>query len=355
MREERKVVTAVFADLVGSTALAERLGAEAIKLVVGEAVARIVVAVEELGGTVKDLAGDGVLALFGAPVSHEDDAERAVLAGLRIVHDIAAYGVEVERAWGVADFSVRVGVNTGPVVLGPLGAGARVEYSAFGDTVNTAARLQSAAGPGTVLVGAETHAATQPLFRWGEQRVLELKGKAEPATAFQATGTESAGTRIRGLPSLQARFIGRDRELAHARQALDSALEGAGGILLISGEPGIGKSRLLAELRHLFESAPEVDGRGNPMWLEGRCVSYGESLPYWPFRDMLREWLGAGADDPELRVRVTLRSRVDALFGERTLEIYPYLGALLGLALEGEAAADWPSCRPKRSNTGRSR
>src|SRR6266540_6088834 len=128
MREERKVVTAVFADVVGSTALAERLDPEEVKLIVGEAVARVVRAVEDFGGTVKDLAGDGVLALFGAPTAHEDDEERAVRASLRIVEEIEAYGTEVARGWGIEGFSVRVGVNTGPVVMGALGAGDRVEY-----------------------------------------------------------------------------------------------------------------------------------------------------------------------------------------------------------------------------------
>src|SRR5690349_640837 len=177
-REERKVVTAVFADLVGSTALAERLDPEEVKLVVGEAVARIVRCIEEFGGTVKDLAGDGVLALFGAPAAHEDDAERALRAALRIVQEIHDYGAEVERGWGVEGFDVRVGVATGPVVLGQIGAGARIEYAAFGDTVNTAARLQSAARPGTVLAGAATQQLASALFTWGDTHELALKGKA---------------------------------------------------------------------------------------------------------------------------------------------------------------------------------
>src|SRR2546425_13319581 len=130
MREERKAVTALDADIVGSTALAERLDAEEVKLILGEAITRMVAAVEELGGTVKDLAGDGVLALFGAPVAHEDDAERALRSALRIIQEIHDYGVEVERGWGVEGFDVRVGVATGPVVLGPIGAGDRIEYAA---------------------------------------------------------------------------------------------------------------------------------------------------------------------------------------------------------------------------------
>jgi len=155
-RAERKVVTAVFADLVGSTALSERLDPEELKLIVSEAVARIVHVVEEFGGTVKDLAGDGVLALFGAPVAHEDDEERALRASLRLLEELTEYADEVETAWGLSGFGVRVGVSSGPVVLGDVGAGARIEYAAFGDAVNTAARLQAAAEPGTVLVSEET-------------------------------------------------------------------------------------------------------------------------------------------------------------------------------------------------------
>jgi ABC-type oligopeptide transport system substrate-binding subunit/class 3 adenylate cyclase len=335
MREERKVVTAVFADIVGSTALGERLDAEEVKLIVGDAVARMVHAVEEFGGTVKDLAGDGLLALFGAPVAHEDDPERAVRAGLRIAQEIGSYAGEVASAWGVDGFGVRVGVNTGPVVLGPVGAGERVEYAAFGDTVNTAARLQSAADPGTVLVGAETRRVVEPLFDWGAERLVEAKGKAEPVPAVVADGVRAAVARTRGMAGLHTDLIGRGRELAVGAEALDGVLAGAGGILFITGEAGIGKSRLLAELQDRFtDSTPAV---GAPQWLEGRCVSYGESLPYWPYRDLLRGWLGAGADDPELRVRLTLRRATERLFGDRAHEVYPYLGASLGLSLEPQA------------------
>jgi ABC-type oligopeptide transport system substrate-binding subunit/class 3 adenylate cyclase len=346
MREQRKVVTAVFADVVGSTALAERLDPEEAKLIIGEAVARMINAVEEFGGTIKDLAGDGVLALFGAPVSHEDDAERAVRAALRITQDISAYAGEVARAWGIEGFGVRVGVNTGPVVLGPLGAGGRVEYGAFGDTVNTAARLQAAASPGAVLAGPSTFRLVDPAFDWSAPQDLELKGKAEPVQARQVKGVRPSAGRVRRFLGVQAPLVGRERELALGRVAAEEVLAGSGGILFLSGEAGIGKSRLLAEIRELLESLDASPDRP-PMWLEGRCVSYGESLPYWPFRDLLREWLGAGPDQPELRVRVALRRYVDQLFGDRALEIYPYLGAMLGLALEPEAAARLAELSPE--------
>jgi ABC-type oligopeptide transport system substrate-binding subunit/class 3 adenylate cyclase len=341
VREERKVLTAVFADVVGSTALAERLDPEDVKLVVGEAVARIVGEVESLGGHVKDLAGDGVLAFFGAPTTREDDAERAVRCALRIVGEMEEYAREVRRGWGAEGFGVRVGAATGAVVVGEVGAGSRVEYAAFGDTVNVAARLQSAAEPGSVLVDDATHRAVGGLFDWGAPRELEVKGKDAPIVAWPVAGVAADGRAPRGLPGVETRLVGRSRELGLGREALEALRSGRGGILVVAGDPGIGKSRLLAELRELAECEGSC-------WLEGRCISYGESLPYWPFRDLLRgEWIGAGVDEPELRVRVGLRRRLEQLYDDRADEIYPYLGGLLEVALEHEAAARTSQLSPE--------
>jgi ABC-type oligopeptide transport system substrate-binding subunit/class 3 adenylate cyclase len=341
VREERKVLTAVFADVVGSTALTERLDAEDVKLVVGEAVARIVGEVEALGGHVKDLAGDGVLAFFGAPTTREDDAERAVLCGLRIVAEMEEYAREVRRGWGAEGFGVRVGAATGAVVVGEVGAGSRVEYAAFGDTVNVAARLQSAAEPGSVLVDDATHHAVERLFEWGERQELELKGKSEPVAAWPVIAVAAAGRPQRATAGMETRLVGRSRELGQGRDALEALRAGRGGVLVVAGDAGIGKSRLLAELRELAE-------REGSSWLEGRCVSYGESLPYWPFRDLLRgEWIGAGVEEPELRVRVGLRRRLEQLFDGRADELYPYLGGLLEVALEHEAEARTSQLSPE--------
>src|ERR671925_295026 len=156
LREERKVVTALFADIVGSTSLGERFDPEDVVDIVGQAVSRMAEVVEEFGGTVKDLAGDGILALFGAPKAHEDDPERAIRAGLRICEDLRAHAGAVAREWGVHEFGVRVGIETGLAVLGPVGGGSRVEYGATGGALNTAARIQSHAEPFSVLVGERT-------------------------------------------------------------------------------------------------------------------------------------------------------------------------------------------------------
>ena len=332
VREEHRIITVLVADLAGSTSLGERLHEEEVKLVVGEAIGRVVSEIERLGGYVKDLAGDGVLSFFGAPTSYEDDAERAARAGLNILQAIAAYSSEVARGWGVAELGVRVGISTGPVALGSIGSGGRVEYAAFGDTVNTAARLETAAEPGSALVDVNTHRLIEALFTWGEPRELELKGKAAPVRVFCLRAALPAKSRVRSIGGAPTAIVGRDRETSTMRQALDDVRAGAGGIVLISGEAGVGKSRLLAESHQLAE----VDGERGPRlrWLEGRCLSYAETLPYFPFRELLRDWLGVDEGDPELRVRISLRRAVQQLFGGSTSEIYPYLASLLGLVTD---------------------
>jgi ABC-type oligopeptide transport system substrate-binding subunit/class 3 adenylate cyclase len=329
VRDERRVVTALFADLVGSTALGERLDPEELKLVVGDAVARMVMAIEAYGGTVKDLAGDGVLALFGAPLAHEDDPERAVRAALRIADDIESFAREVAEAWGVDALNVRIGVNTGPVVTGAIGAGERIEFGAMGDAVNVAARLQSKARPGSVLVGEATRRVVADRFTWDDGETFELKGKSDPVVAFAVTG-DGAGGRGRADLGSATRMVGRDRELATASDAVDAVASGTGGIVFVTGEPGIGKTLMVDELRRAFEAMTPQYGRS--LWLEGRCVSYAGSIPYWPFRDLLRSWLGVRGDEPELRVRVSLRRHVDRLVTERSGDMVPYLAALLGIA-----------------------
>src|SRR5436190_18332900 len=217
VREERRVITALFADLVGSTPLAERLDPEEVRLVVGDAVARVVGVVEDFGGHIKDLAGDGVLAFFGAPTAAEDDAERAARAALRIVDEIAIYGGEVGRAWGVEGLAVRVGVATGPVVVGLLGGRSRVEYAAFGDTVNTAARLQSAAEPGSVLLDETTRRLVGPLFEWGDSQELELKGKAERVMALTLGAPRGGAATARGVEGMASELVGRAGEVERGR------------------------------------------------------------------------------------------------------------------------------------------
>lgn len=340
-REERKVVTALFADVVGSTALGERFDPEDVVEIVGRAVSRMVEVVEEFGGTIKDLAGDGLLALFGAPQAHEDDPERAVRAALRILEVIGAHAAEVYRTWDVQGFSVRVGIETGLAVLGAVGGGSRVEYGATGDAVNTAARLQSHADPFTVLVGPRTHHLIEPIFRWGDPRELVLKGRAEPLLAYEVGGFPAEPGKLRGLAGATTPLLGRDAELRIAQEAGSAVFEGRGRILFVIGEPGIGKTRLLSALRQL------VLVEGPVTWLEGRCVSYGQALPYWPFRELLREWLGASVTEGPDRLGTSLLARCSALFEGNAGEIHPYLAAMLGLPLDPDAERDLAVLSPE--------
>jgi class 3 adenylate cyclase/ABC-type transport system substrate-binding protein len=329
VRDELRVVTALFVDLAGSTALAEALPAEDVKLIVAEALSRAIAVVEAYGGTVKDLAGDGMLALFGAPAAHEDDPERAVRAGLEIASTLAEYAEEVRSGWDLSGFGGRIGVATGDVVVGAVGAGGRVEYGAVGDAVNTAARLQALAPLNGVLVAESTRRSVEELFAWAERERLELKGKAEPVTASVATGL-AAATGIAAL--IGSPLSGRDAELAKVAELAEGLARGRGGAVFIVGDPGIGKSRLAAELAHRVRGA-ELD------WLEGRCVSYGEGLAYWPYRDLLRYWLGVTGQQADVRIRVALARRLEELFPSDAALRQPYLGAILGIRPDASAAA----------------
>lgn len=336
MREERRIVTALFADVVRSTALAERLDPEEFKLVVDGAISRAVHSIDAYGGTVKNLIGDGVLALFGAPVAHEDDPERAIRAALQLIESIRQYAGEVLQSWGIEDFAMRVGIDMGEVVVWEVGAGSLPRYDAVGDAVNTAARLQSRAAAGTVLVSEGARRSTAAVFEWGEPVTLELTGRRQAVAAYPLRGLTGTSTREAVAP-----MIGRETELATGVRVIEGLASGRGSVLFIVGEPGIGKSRLVAELRQ------RALAQWGCTWLEGRCVSYGDALPYWPYRDLLRSWLQVSVAEPELRLRVKLRRRLDDVFLFRGSEVYPYFGAVLGLNIELEAAAQLAPLAPE--------
>jgi ABC-type transport system substrate-binding protein/class 3 adenylate cyclase len=316
---ERRIVSVLVADVAGSTSIAEKLGPERSKFLFDEVVRLMREEVEGFGGTVAQLTGDGVLALFGAPTAHEDDSARAVRAALALHESLARYAAEVGPAYGI-DLAARVAVNTGPVVVPQRDARPDVLYNALGDTVNVAARLQSF---GDLVVGAATARQVEHSFELEELGELELKGKREPVSAFRVV-------RVRERPParVEAPLIDRKRELAALNEAFDGLLEGRGAIVSITGEPGIGKSRLVAEMEKRFD--------GRVRFLAGHAVSYAEAIPYWPVRELLRSWLGLGVSDPEARVRLELRAELVRTLVHEAEEAYPFLATLLGLVLEQE-------------------
>jgi DNA-binding SARP family transcriptional activator/class 3 adenylate cyclase len=325
--DEVRPVTILFADIVGSTALGERLAPEETKALVGECVTIMSRAVEEYGGTVQAYQGDGICAYFGVPRAHENDPERAALAGLRILELMDEYTRDIERAWSIAGFSVRVGINTGRAAVGLVGA-AEPQAVALGDATNVAARVQTAAGPGTVLVGETTARRLRHRFVLEPLGEIEVKGREVPIHVSRLVG---AVTREPSSPTTPC--VGRESEIAALKAVVDDLALGRGRVIVLVGDAGIGKSRLVAELHELAGD--------RATWLEGHCLSYG-GLPPWPFMEILLGWLAAEAGEPEIAVRTKARARLGALLGEELDEILGSLGQLLRLRQEvpGGSTAD---------------
>src|SRR5438477_12667634 len=254
---ERRPITVLFADIVGSTAIAEQLDPEDWTVLVGEAFQRLNRAVERYGGTIARLMGDGVLAFFGAPVAHEDDPERAVRCGLDLVRAIDELDAARHLPAG-ADLKVRVGINSGPVVVGIVGTETASEYTAMGDTVNVAARMQASARPGSVLITAATYRFVSGLVEAVDVGQLELKGKSAAVRAYEITSLKEGAVHTRGLAGVSSPMVGRDSQLRQLGQLFQIVKAGQGRVAGILGEPGMGKSRLLAELR----ASP--DGQDDP-------------------------------------------------------------------------------------------
>jgi class 3 adenylate cyclase len=337
---ERRVVTVLFADVVGSTELARRLGPEAWMAVSNEILDRITPVIYRYEGTIARLLGDGVWAFFGAPVAHEDDPLRAVYTGLDLLEIAAQYGAEVRRAHGV-ELAMRVCLNTGPVVVGPLSDDLRYEHTASDPTVNLAARLKFVAEPMSLVVSEHTHRFIAPVFDTIDAGQIELKGTepsgSEPVRVYHVRGPRSAPGRLRGLQGagLESPMVGRDAELARLVQLGEAVRAGLGRAGLIVGEPGLGKTRLIAEWRAALDRHP---GQPPPLWAEGRCLSYGQGLAYHLLVDLLRSILGVAEAADEAETRAALHALTGDLLGPEAGEVYPYLGHLLSVRLEDEAA-----------------
>jgi len=334
-RPERRNLTALSVELCGHDQARQQLDGDELRLVMEGAASVVHDALEAYGGTVTSQAGGELLGLFGVPGAHEDDAERAIRAGLRIVEEVRSFGVDVARGWGVEPLRAKVGVNTGPAVVEPGTGDPANGCAATGHAITAAARLLSCAAPGQMLVAESTRRLADPLFEWGDVGPLAIEGD-QPLVASEATGSRPLSGRVRRLEGGDVELVGREEEVAVGSEAVDAVLGGAGGVLFVTGEAGIGKSRLLGELRRRFEATGSAGG--DPLWLEGRCVSFGQSLPYGPFRGMLREWLGTSPHQPQLRTRVGLRRQVEALFGEEADRLQPLLATVLGLPLERDAS-----------------
>jgi class 3 adenylate cyclase/tetratricopeptide (TPR) repeat protein len=319
MEGERKQVTVLFVDIAGFTTIAEQLDPEAVHTLMDGCFARLTEAVHRYEGTVNQYTGDGIMALFGAPIAHEDHPQRALLAALAILEMMAPYSEQLQRDRDIA-FRLRIGVNTGLVVVGRIGDNLRMDYTAQGDTTNLAARLQTLAEPGTILASEATYRLTQGYFTFLPRDAQQIRGHA-PAQVFQVTGRQAGRTRIdiaaeHGLSA----FVGRRRELALLEELLEKTQGGHRQIVGVFGEAGMGKSRLLLEFRRRLQQEDVT-------YLEGRCLSYGQSILYLPLVDILKKYF-AIQDEVEQAIAQRISDGVERL-GLDVAAVVPYLTALL--------------------------
>ncbi len=309
-REERRLVSVLFAEVTGPVGTGRKLDPEDLRELVGGALAGVVAHVEAFGGTVTSVSGAGLVALFGAPESHEDDPERALRAAFRAVSGAGD---------GDGGLSLRTGVETGQAVVGPIGGASTTHYGALGEVVGVAAALQSVARPASVLAGPGTRAATEGLFEWGPTEEVAIPSGAKPLVGSylerpKARPLGQAGRR--GLAG-RALLVGRRAELAVLHDVLREATAGKGGVLMVAGEPGLGKSRLVSECRKLFMAWVGAASGRLPLWLEARAASYASSRPYGLYQQLLSAWVGVVPEEGEEVLRPALERAMKAVFGDR--------------------------------------
>ncbi len=318
---ERKQVTVLFVDVSGFTSLSERLDPEDVHGLMRRAFELMLAEVHASEGTVNQFLGDGIMALFGAPIAHEDHARRAVRAALGIQRALAAYQTELAPR-GIT-FRARQGLNTGLVVVGSIGGDLRMDYTAVGDTTNVAARLQQAGEPGRVTISEATHRLVDGYFETRKIGDVLLKGKAEPVAAWEVLRAHETRTRLeveseRGLTP----FVGRERELSLLLDAFQRARAGEGQAVFLVGDAGIGKSRLLLELRRRVESVAT--------WQEGHCLSFGGAMAFHPLIDLVRRRFGIDERDDESAIGEKVEQGIAEIGGDPEA-IAPYLRGLLSV------------------------
>ena len=324
---ERKQVTVLFADVTGFTSMSEKMDPEEVHALIAECLDFLTEEIHRYEGTIAQFLGDGVLALFGAPIAHEDAPQRALYAALGIQERLRVYADRL-RVKGI-EFDMRIGLNTGLVVVGRIGNDLTMEYTAMGDTVNMASRIESIAEPGTIQITDNTYRLTKGYFEFQPLEEVQVKGKEEPVKTYRVLGLGQAKTRLaagmlRGLTP----FVGRKKELEHLKDCYDQAKEGHGQVIGIVGEPGVGKSRLLLELRGTLPQSEYT-------YLEGQCIHYGGLIAYLPLLNMLRSYFNIKEGEREFVIKKKIEEEICQL-DEKLNDIIPPLHEILSLKVEDE-------------------
>ena len=308
---ERKIVTVFFADVANYTSIADKLDPEEVHQIMDGCFKILMDEIHRFEGTINQFTGDGVMALFGAPVAHEDHAQRACYAALSIQKIIESYGKKVKDDCGI-DFKMRIGLNTGPVIVGSIGDDLRMDYTAVGDTTNLASRMESMAQAGTAFVSKNTYKLARDFFKFEDLGKKKIKGKDESQEAYKLIKAGDIDTRIRAAEAKGfTRFVGRKNSMAALKEPLKNVKKGSGQVVGIVGEAGVGKSRLLHEFRKQLPS-------GKYTYLEGKCLHYGSSMPYLPVLDAIKSYFDIKEGDREYIIQKKIKDKVLKL--DRKLE-----------------------------------
>ena len=352
-RMERKYATALFADLVGSTSLAEREDPEVVQSVVGRSFDRLAEEIARYEGLLEKFMGDAVLAVFGVPRSHEDDAERAVRAAMAMQAVLSELNEEF-AAEGKPRLAMRIGVEAGEVLVDLERASGPRDRMLTGDAVNTAARLQTAAEPGRIVVGAGVHAVTKDVIEYRELPALDLKGKAEPVAAWEALRIKAKQRGERPQLGMEARLVGRDEEITVLKQTLLRVqTQGRAALVTIVGPAGVGKTRLVRELEYHVDALPD-----QVYWRRGRCLSYGNAS-YSALADAIKAQCEILEDDASDVATKKVENTLKELLGDTSLA--PEICALVGAGEPGQFTREdlfeaWRSpgrrSRPDRPSPG---
>jgi class 3 adenylate cyclase/predicted ATPase len=320
---ERRQVTVIFADVSGFTALSETLDPEEVASFMNECLKDLAEAVYQYEGMVDKFIGDCIMAVFGAPIALEDDAERALHAALSMRNRVEQFNKR--RSDKLKEpLALHIGVNSGTVIAGNVGSDLRMSYTVMGDTVNVASRLEGAATRGQIFVSHSTYRLAAGAFRFRQLEPIQVKGKRELLTVYELLDAKVQPDKVRGLEGLVSPFIGRHRECEAIKNALNAARSGASAIVLVYGDAGVGKSRLLREIR--AGNSDEIT------WLEGRCFSSTQTLSYAPILDLLRRHMGIADEQHTDEQQLVLRQHAVTYFPKEP-EVYAILARLLSLPL----------------------
>jgi len=325
---ERKLVTVLFADVANYTSISEKLDPEEVHQLMDGCFKLLMDEIHRYEGTIDKFTGDGIMALFGAPIASEDHAQRACYSALAIQRALAEYGEKVKEDCGI-EFKMRVGLNSGPVIVGAIGNDLRMDYTVIGDTINLASRMEKLASSGTILVSADTHKLARDFFEFKPLGKLKVKGKEEPAEAYELIEASGIQTRFEAaIAKGLTKFVGREKETEALKEAFEKVQSGYGQVVGVVGEAGVGKSRLLLEVRRMLPQRHYA-------YLEGRCLHYGSSMPYLPILDILRFYFEIKEGEREFVIKKNVREKIMQL-DEKLQDILPPLYEILSLKVDDE-------------------